>query len=250
MEDRPIALVTGATSGIGAATARALAAAGYRVVLAGRREPEGAAVEASIRSAGGEATFVPTDVRDPAALRALVARTVELHGGLDVAFNNAGDVGDVFVATHEQPLSNLAQVLDVNVKGVLASMQAELPVMLAAGRGAIVNNASIAGLIGYPGLGVYVASKHAVIGLTRAAAVEYAETGVRVNAVAPGPIDTAMLDRLCATPEVRAQLLSQVPMGRAGTPEEVASAVLWLADPANSYTTGQVIAVDGGFTTH
>lgn len=243
----PVSLVTGATSGIGAATARLLAARGDRVVLSGRREAEGEAVAASIREAGGEAAFVRADVADPEQVRHLIDRTLELYGRLDTAFNNAGVEGDPFVPTHQQTLDNYAHVMDINVRGVLLSMQAEIEAMLRTGGGAIVNNSSIAGLIGFGGMGVYTASKHAVAGLTRSAANEYATQGLRINAVAPGPITTDMYDRF-ATPEVQEMIRGMVPMGRPGSPEEVASAVLWLTDPGNSYTTGQVIAVDGGFT--
>lgn len=243
-----VSLVTGATSGIGEATARAFARRGDRVVLAGRRFDAGEAVAGSIRDAGGEAVFVQTDVSDPAQVRALVGRAVEVYGGLDVAFNNAGIEGDVFTPTHEQTLDNYQQVFDVNVRGVLDSMRAQIPAMLERGGGVIVNNASIAGLVGFGGMSVYSTSKHAVVGLTRNAALDYAQQGIRVNAVAPGPIETEMYTRF-ATPEVAEQIAQMVPMGRAGKPEEIASAVLWLTDPANTYTTGQTIAVDGGFTT-
>ena len=247
MNSSRVVLVTGATSGIGATTAQAFAGQGHRVVLAGRRADRGQALVDEIEKAGGEATFVATDVSNPEEIQALVDRTLETYGRLDAAFNNAGIEGDSFVPTHEQTPENYRHVFDVNVEAVLNSMKAEIPAMLQTGGGAIVNNASVAGLLGFNGMGVYVASKHAVVGLTRNAALEYAPQGIRVNAVAPGPIETDMYDRF-ATPEIQEQIKTMVPMGRAGKPEEIASAVLWLADPSNSYTTGQVLAVDGGFT--
>jgi NAD(P)-dependent dehydrogenase (short-subunit alcohol dehydrogenase family) len=247
MSESNVILVTGATSGIGAATAKSFAARGHRVVLAGRRADKGQAVVDEIRAAGGEATFFTTDVSNPAEIQSLVENTIGTYGRLDAAFNNAGVEGDAFVPMHEQSAENFRRVFDVNVEAVLNCMKAEIGAMLETGGGAIVNNASIAGLVGFNGMSVYTASKHAVIGLTRNAALEYAQQGIRVNAVAPGPIETEMYGRLAD--EIREQIKTMVPMGRPGQPEEIASAVMWLADPANSYTTGQVIAVDGGFTT-
>ena len=248
MSDSNVILVTGATSGIGAATAKAFAAAGHRVVLSGRRADKGEAVVAEIEKAGGEATFFASDISQPEEIQRLVDNTLETYGRLDVAFNNAGIEGDSFIPTHEQTTENFRAVFETNVEAVLNSMKAEIPAMLKNGGGSIINNASIAGLLGFNGMSVYTASKHAVVGLTRNAALEYAQQGIRVNAVAPGPIETEMYDRF-ANDEVREQINMMVPMGRPGTGEEIASAVQWLADPRNSYTTGQVIAVDGGFTT-
>ena len=248
MTESNVILVTGATSGIGAATAKAFAAKNHRVVLAGRRADKGQAILDQIQGAGGEATFFKADVSNPEEIQSLVDKTLETYGRLDVAFNNAGIEGDAFVPTHEQSSENYRKVFDVNVESVLNSMKAEIPAMMKSGGGSIINNASIAGLLGFNGMSVYTASKHAVVGLSRNAALEYAQQGIRVNAVAPGPIETEMYDRF-ANDEVRAQINMMVPMGRAGRPEEIASAVMWLADPSNSYTTGQVIAVDGGFTT-
>ena len=247
MSESNVILVTGATSGIGAATAKAFAADGNRVVLAGRRADKGQAIVDEIKAAGGEATFFTCDVSNTEEIQSLVDRTLETYGRLDAAFNNAGVEGDPFVPTHQQSADNFRKVFDVNVEAVLESMKAQIPAMLKTGGGSIVNNASIAGVVGFNGMSVYTASKHAVVGLTRNAALEYAQQGIRVNAVAPGPIETEMYDRF-ANDEVREQIAMMVPMGRAGQPEEVASAVRWLSDPANTYTTGQVIAVDGGFT--
>jgi NAD(P)-dependent dehydrogenase (short-subunit alcohol dehydrogenase family) len=242
------ALITGATSGIGLATARAFAERGARVVLAGRREREGEEAAGALRDGGHEAFFVRTDVTRPAEVRALVGATVERYGGLDFAFNNAGLEGDTFVPLHESTLENYDRVFDVNVRSVLTSMQAQIPVMLANGGGAIVNNASAAGLIGFGGMAIYSASKHAVVGLTRAAAVEYARQGLRINAVAPGAVATPMFDRFLPEPAEREAVLGMVPLGRVGRPEEIASAVLWLSDPANTFTVGAALAVDGGYT--
>ena len=247
MSESKVVLVTGATSGIGAATAKAFAAAGHRVVLSGRRADKGKAVVDEIVSNGGEASFFASDVSNAEEIQALVDHTLETYGRLDVAFNNAGIEGDSFVPTHEQTTENYNSVFDVNVGAVLNSMKVEIAAMQKTGGGAIVNNASIAGLLGFNGMAVYTASKHAVVGLTRNAALEYAQAGIRVNAVAPGPIETEMYDRF-ANEELRQQVNAMVPMGRPGWPEEIASAVRWLLDPTNSYTTGQVIAVDGGFT--
>jgi NAD(P)-dependent dehydrogenase (short-subunit alcohol dehydrogenase family) len=247
MTESLVVLVTGATSGIGAATAKSFAADGHRVVVAGRRAEKGQAVVAAIKAAGGEATFFAADLSVPEEAGALVGKTVDAYGRLDVAFNNAGVEGDAWVPTHMQTAENLRKVFAVNVEGVLESMKAQIPAMLENGGGSIINNASIAGVLGFNAMSVYAASKHAVVGLTRTAALEYAQAGIRINAVAPGPIETEMYGRF-ANDEVRTQVNATVPMGRAGTPEEIASAVKWLADPANSYTTGQVIAVDGGWT--
>ena len=242
-----VALVSGATSGIGAATAKAFAQNGYKVVVSGRRQEKGQAVVDDIKTAGGEATFISCDVSVAEQVDALVKSTVEAYGRLDVAFNNAGIEGDVFIPTHEQNLDNYTTVFDINVRGVLASMKAQIPVMLENG-GSIINNASIAGLIGFQGMSVYTASKHAVIGLTKTAALEYAQQGIRVNAVAPGAVVTEMYDRFAGDEEVKNMIEESHPVGRAGTAEEIASAVLWLADKNNSFTTGQTIPVDGGFT--
>lgn len=243
-----VALVTGATSGIGLATAQAFARQGAKVVLAGRRQDKGEAAAGAIRETGGDALFVQTDMDDDAQVEALIGRTVEHYGGLHAAFNNAGIEGDSFVPVHDQGLDNYERVFRTNVRSVLASMKHEIPAILQSGGGAIINNASIAGMIGFPGMSVYTASKHAVVGLTRAAAIEYAPQGIRINAVAPGGVETEMFDRFAGDPEVRAQLDGMHPIGRAGRPEEIASAVLWLAAPENSFTAGTILPVDGAFT--
>ena len=243
-----VTLVTGATSGIGEAAAKAYAAAGAKVVVSGRRAEKGQSVVDAIIAAGGTATFIQADTSDEEQVKALVAKTVETYGGLHVAFNNAGVEGDVMIPSTEQTRENFSQVMDINVWGVLASMKHEIPAIIASGGGSVVNNASVAGIVGFNAMSTYSASKHAVAGLSKVAALEFAQAGVRVNAIAPGPIETEMYDRF-ATDEIKEMIQAIVPMGRAGSTDEIASGVLWLSHPSNSYTTGQVVAVDGGFIT-
>ena len=245
-----VALVTGGTSGIGSATALAFAREGAKVVVSGRREKEGHEVVALIKGNGGEAIFVKTDVAKEADVKAFVAKTLSVYGRFDVAFNNAGIEGDAGKQTHEQSVENYHAVMDINVLGVLLAMKHEVSAMLKNGGGAIVNNSSVAGLIGFAGVGVYVASKHAVIGLTKTAALEYATQGIRVNAVAPGGIETPMFDRFTSAlgTEAHDQIAALHPMGRTGRPGEIAEAVLWLCSGQASFVTGLTLAVDGGWT--
>jgi NAD(P)-dependent dehydrogenase (short-subunit alcohol dehydrogenase family) len=245
-----VVLVTGGTSGIGKTTAIAFAAEGAKVVVSGRREAEGSAVVAEIKAAGGEATFVRADVSVESEIKALVEATVATYGRLDIAFNNAGveHTGPVIEVTAEA----FHQVFNINVLGVLLSQKYEIPAILAAGGGAIINTSSVAGHIGMANAGVYIASKHAVEGLTKTTALEYATQGIRVNAVAPGPIVTDMLERFAGggtESEGGKYLASLVPMKRLGTSEEIAETVLFLASDKASYITGQSLAVDGGFIT-
>lgn len=242
-----VALITGGGTGIGRATALAFAREGAKVVIGNRNAERGAEVIGAIRDAGGEASFLRTDVSVTSDIEALVDHTVKTFGGLDVAFNNAGIDGDACPLT-EQTEENYQAVMDINVKGVWLSMKYEIPQMLERG-GAIVNNSSIAGLIGFPGLGLYVASKHAVVGLTKNAALEYSAQGVRVNAVNPAAIETAMIDRLADNLGIKKDdLVPMHPIGRLGKAEEVANAVLWLCSDKASFVTGHSMTVDGGFT--
>jgi len=242
-----IVLVTGGTSGIGKATALAFAEAGAKVVLTGRREKEGADVAAAITKNGGTAAFVRADVAKDADLQKVLEFILSAHGRLDVAFNNAGVeiAGPLHAVTEE----HYRRTFDINVWGVLNSMKHEIAAMLKTGGGAIVNTSSVAGHIGLPEASLYVATKHAVEGLTKAVALEFAMQGIRVNSVAPGTIATDMVDRMVGKAgDARNWLLSLHPVGRFGTSEEIAAAVLYLASDAAKFTTGTTLLVDGGWT--
>jgi NAD(P)-dependent dehydrogenase (short-subunit alcohol dehydrogenase family) len=241
----PVVLITGALTGIGRATALAFAREGAQLVVSGRREEEGEKLVAELRKLGAQADFVRSDVRHEAEIRSLVDKTVARFGRLDVAVNNAGTEGTPGPVT-EQTAENYAATFDTNVLGTLLSMKHELRVMVAQRHGSIVNVSSTYGRAGGAGASVYVASKHAVEGLTKAAALEVAESGVRVNVVAPGPIETGMLNRFTGTPEKKAALVAGVPMKRVGKPEEIAQTILFLAFDKASFITGASIAVDGG----
>ncbi|MFZ6005210.1 MAG: SDR family oxidoreductase [Actinomycetota bacterium] len=242
-----VAIVTGGSAGIGRATALALAGEGASVVVADVDVVHGPEVVREIDHKGGRALFVETDVADDAQVASMVARVVAELGGLDIAFNNAGIEGTP-ATTHECSPENWDRTLAVNLTGVWFCMRHEIPVMLERGGGSIINCASVAGLVGFPSIAAYTASKHGVVGLTKTAALEYAEQGIRVNAVCPGVIDTAMVERFTGhQPEMEAQLVASEPIGRMGHPEEIADAVLWLASGRSSFVTGQAIAVDGGF---
>lgn len=247
MINTPVVLITGALTGIGRATALAFAQEGARIVISGRRDEEGAALASELRGVGGEAEFIRADVRDEDEVRRLVDRTVERFGRLDVAVNNAGTEGKPGPMT-EQSTENYAATFDTNVLGTVLSMKHELRVMQAQGSGSIVNISSTYGHEGGAGASVYVASKHAVEGMTKSAALEAAHFGVRVNAVAPGPIETAMLTRFTGTAERKAALGAAVPLGRIGEPEEIARAIVFLASDKASFVTGQVLTADGGKT--
>src|SRR6202795_1377798 len=241
----PVVLITGALTGIGRATALAFAQEGARIVVSGRRDEEGHALTKELRARGAEAEFVRADVRHEDDVRNLIDKTVARFGRLDVAVNNAGTEGKPGPVT-EQSAESYAATFDTNVLGTLLSMKHELRVMLAQGHGSIVNVSSTYGRAGAAGASVYVASKHAVEGLTKAAALEVAESGVRVNVVAPGPIETGMLNRFTGTAEKKAALIAGVPMKRAGGPDEIAHTIMFVASDKASFITGASIAVDGG----
>ena len=248
--DGKVALVTGGGSGIGRATALAFAREGAQVVIGNRNVHRGEETVSVIRHAGGTARFQRTDVLIAAEVEALVNHAIAEYGRLDVAFNNAGTEGDTKPTLVDQTEANFDAVMGINVKGVWLSMKYEIPRMLEQGGGAIVNCASVAGIIGFPGIGIYVASKHAVIGLTKTAALEYSAQGIRINAVNPAVIDTEMVDRLTDGMNMKKDDLTAFhPIGRIGRVEEVAEAVLWLCSDKSSFTTGQFIAIDGGFLT-
>jgi NAD(P)-dependent dehydrogenase (short-subunit alcohol dehydrogenase family) len=240
-----VALVTGGTSGIGKATAIEFARAGAKVVLTGRREKEGAQVVAEIKKLGGEAAFVRADVAKDSDVKGMVDFTADKFGRLDVAFNNAGVewMGPLDQATEAE----YRRVFDVNVWGVLNSMRHEIPAMLKTGGGAIVNTSSVAGHVGMGQVSIYTASKHAVEGLTKALALEFAKQNIRINAVAPGAIATEMFDRFAGKhSEVLDSLSSLIPVGRIGASEEIAAAVLYLCSDNAKFTTGTSLVVDGG----
>jgi NAD(P)-dependent dehydrogenase (short-subunit alcohol dehydrogenase family) len=243
----PVVLITGALTGIGRATALVFARERARLVVSGRRDDAGQALVEELRALGTEAEFVRADVRQEGEVQTLVDRTIAHFGRLDVAVNNAGTEGKAGPVT-EQTAASYAATFDTNVLGVLLSMKHELRVMQAQGAGSIVNLSSTMGQRGVGGASLYVASKHAVEGLTKSAALEAAAFGVRVNAVAPGPIETAMLGRFTGTAERKAGLVASIPMKRAGRPEEIAEAILFAASDKASFITGQIISVNGGRT--
>jgi len=246
-----VALVTDGSSGIGKASSLAFAREGAKVVVSDINVAGGEETAQMIRDAGGEALFIKADVSKAAEVEALVKQTVETYGRLDCAYNNAGIVGAVEafgLSIHDYPEAVWDHVLSINLKGVWLCLKYELAQMLQQGGGAIVNTASIWGLVGAPGASAYVASKHAVVGLTRAAALEYAAKGIRINAVNPGTIRTPLLDPfIAALPDIEATLTAQHPVGRIGRPEEVAEAVVWLCSDAASFVIGHTMTVDGGY---
>ena len=242
-----VALVTGGNSGIGLATALSFARQGAAVAIAARREQEGRAAVSRIESDGGQAMFVATNVSDSRACENLVERTMERFGRLDFAFNNAG-VGGRSIPTADFNEDKWNRTIAVNLGGVFLSMKYQIPAMLKSGGGAIVNNASVAGLNGavFPGC-AYVASKHGVVGLTKAAAAEYADQGIRINVVCPAVIKTPMVEAAFADPAFRKMTNEQHAIGRVGEPEEVASVVMFLCSDDASFLTGVALPIDGGF---
>src|SRR5271165_3447157 len=241
----PVVLITGALTGIGRATAFAFAKEGARLVVAGRREDAGQQLAAELRRLGADAAYIKADVQHDDEVRDLVDQTVARFGRLDAAVNTAGTEGKPGPVT-EQTAESYAATFDTNVLGTLLSMKHELRVMLGQRSGSIVNVSSTYGHAGTPNASVYAASKHAVEGLTTSAALEVAGSGVRVNAVAPGPTETGMLNRFTGNAERKAGLVSTVPLGRVGEPDEIANAIVFLCSDQASFISGHVLSVDGG----
>ena len=247
MTKQKVAIVTGASSGIGRTTAISLAKEGIKVVIAARRNEEGEETLRLVKESGGDGIFVKTDVTDENSVKALVEKTIEVYGRLDYAFNNAGTV-EVPAPFVNKTSSLFDKVMSVNVKGVWLSMKYEIPQMLKNGGGAIVNNSSVYGVVGSPQLPIYTASKHAVLGLTKSAALEYAKAGVRINAVAPGAIETEMMEESIGhNQQLRNDLVALHPIGRVGKPQEIANAVVWLLSDKASFLTGHTLLADGGW---
>ncbi len=245
--DGKVALITGAGSGIGRASALAFAREGAKVAVADIVVEGGEETVRMVKEAGGEAFFIKVDVSDAADVEAMVNTVVDTYGRIDCAYNNAGIEGRL-ASTDEYPEDVFDKVIDINLTGVWLCMKYELPHMLKQGSGAIVNTASGAGLIGVAGMSAYVASKHGVVGLTKTAALEYAKSGIRVNAVCPGLIQTPMVERITADqPQLGEALVAAEPVGRTGKPEEIAESVVWLSSDAASFVTGHAMSVDGGY---
>jgi NAD(P)-dependent dehydrogenase (short-subunit alcohol dehydrogenase family) len=242
-----VALVTGGASGIGRATALTFAREGAKLIIADMNEDGGHQTVHMITEKGGEAIFVRTDVSQAVEVQALISTAVETYGRLDCAHNNAGIWGGLRALTAEYPEDRWHQVIAVNLTGVWLCMKYEIPQMLSQGSGAIVNTASAAGLVGGRGISAYVASKHGVVGLTKTAALEYAQQGIRVNCICPGYIQTPMTAPGMEDPARMALMLAREPIGRVGQPEEVAEAVVWLCSDAASFVTGHTMTVDGGY---
>jgi NAD(P)-dependent dehydrogenase (short-subunit alcohol dehydrogenase family) len=240
-------LVTGAGSGIGRATSQLFATEGARVAVVDQNEADAEKTAALIKDSGGEAIAIAADVSLEADCRRMVERAVAAHGKLNIAFNNAGVGASGFAVADEEEIA-FSRLIAVNLKGVFLSMKYEIPAMLAAGGGAIVNTASVAGLVGERGIGAYAASKHGVVGLTRTAALDYIGRGIRINAVCPGATRTRILADWFQDPKVEQFILSRHPIGRIAEPEEIGRAVLFLASDDASFVVGQALAVDGGLT--
>ena len=246
--ENKVALVTGAASGIGRASSLILAREGAKMVVSDIDASGAEETLSLIKERGGDGVFVHADVSKSNDVQELISRAVSTYGRLDCAYNNAGIEGYMSGRLHEYPEEAWDRLVDINIKGVWLCLKYEIPQMLEQGGGAIVNTASVAGLVGARRLSAYIASKHAVVGLTKAAALEYAQDGIRVNAVCPGIIDTPMMDRLIAGRETDEDMHTRQPIGRMGTPAEVAETVAWLCSDAASLVTGIAMAVDGGLT--
>ena len=243
-----VALVTGGSSGIGRVSALAFASEGAKVTITDVNVEGGEETVGMIKETGGEAMFVKADVSKAADVEALIERVVERYGRLDCAFNNAG-VDNLHFPVGELLEEEWDRVIGINLKGTMLCMRYEIPQMLKHGGGTIVNTSSVAGLIGSPESPAYVSSKFGVVGLTRSAALDYANKGIRINAVCPGITRTGLFEAyLKETPDAAAQISTQSPMGRVGEPEEIAAAVIWLSSDEASFVTGQALAVDGGWT--
>jgi NAD(P)-dependent dehydrogenase (short-subunit alcohol dehydrogenase family) len=248
--ENKVALVTGAGSGMGLATAKAFAESGASVALADWNEKAVRSATEELAAQGHKALAIHCDVADDAQVEAMVEQTVATFGRLDAAYNNAG-VQNIVAETADAPREDFDRVMAINLRGVWSCMKFELRQMRKQGSGAIVNCSSLGGLVGAPGRGTYHAAKHGVIGLTKSAALEYASRGIRINAVCPGIINTPMVAGMLATQaEAMKELMKDVPIGRLGRAEEIADAVLWLCSPAASFVIGHALAVDGGFTVH
>jgi NAD(P)-dependent dehydrogenase (short-subunit alcohol dehydrogenase family) len=246
MTDGKVAIVTGGSSGIGRATAVALAKEGVNIVVAARRSNEGEETVHLVKEAGGDGIFVKTDVADEASVKALVEKTINSYHRLDYAFNNAG-MDQTMAPLTKQTVKEFDQIMNVNARGVWLSMKYEIPEMLKNGDGAIVNNSSIAGIIGFPQGAIYIASKHAVLGLTKSAAIEYAKFGIRINAIAPGGVKTEMVNRVMEdNPKFPETLTAKHPIGRLADSEEIANAVVWLLSNRASFVLGHTLLIDGG----
>jgi NAD(P)-dependent dehydrogenase (short-subunit alcohol dehydrogenase family) len=246
MTDQKVAIVTGGNSGIGRATAIALAREGAKVTVAARRASDGEETVRLIKEVGSDAIFVKTDVAIENDVRSLVEKTVETFGRLDYAVNNVG-IGEKMTPLVEQTSEKFDQIMNTNVRGMWLSMKYEIPEMIKNGGGAIVNTSSGAGLVGFPQMSVYIASKHAVLGLTKSAALEYAKSGIRINAIAPGGVETDMLTQTVGDDHRFLETFrSMHPIGRIGRPEEIANAVVWLLSDRASFVLGHTLLVDGG----
>ena len=246
MSSQKVAIITGASSGIGRATAIALAKDGVRVVIAARRANESKETLQLVKEAGGDGIFIKTDVAREDEVKKLVEFTVEKYGKLDYAFNNAG-IEEMHTSFVDQTSAVFDNIMNINVKGIWLSMKYEIPQMLKNGGGSIVNTSSVAGVIGFAQMPIYSASKHAVLGLTKSSALEYAKSGIRINAVAPGGVETDMYERTVGdNKQVFQTIIAMHPIGRVGKPEEIANAVVWLLSDKASFVTGHTLLVDGG----